>query len=81
MRVGERDDLPGVGRIGEDLLVARERGVEDDLTRRHTVVRPVPDRNPLERLAVGQHQQRLRHPITSSVYQLLARSWHNAAAA
>ena len=32
-RVGHRDDLPLVGRIGEDLLVAGHRGVEDDLAR------------------------------------------------
>jgi hypothetical protein len=30
-RVGHRDDLPLVGRVGEDLLVAGHRGVEDDL--------------------------------------------------
>jgi len=31
MREGESDDLPGIGRVGEDLLVARHRGVEADL--------------------------------------------------
>ena len=29
-RVGHRDDLTGVGRIRQDLLIARHRGVEDD---------------------------------------------------
>jgi hypothetical protein len=32
VRIGERDDLPQVGRIGEDLLVAGEGGIEDDLS-------------------------------------------------
>ena len=31
VRVGEGDDLPGVRRIGDDLLVARQRGVEHQL--------------------------------------------------
>ncbi len=29
-RIGHRDDLAGVGRIRQDLLVTRHRGVEDD---------------------------------------------------
>jgi hypothetical protein len=32
MRVGQRDDLPGVGRIGEDLLVTGHGSVENYLT-------------------------------------------------
>src|SRR5437660_941593 len=60
VRIGERDDLSGVGRVGEDLLIARERGVEDDLAGRDTFLRREPDRHALERLAVGQYQQRLR---------------------
>ena len=31
VRVGEGDDLAGVGRVGDDLLVARQHGVEHDL--------------------------------------------------
>ncbi len=31
MRKGEGDDLPGIGRIGENLLIAGHRGVEADL--------------------------------------------------
>ena len=31
MREGEGDDLPGIGRIGQDLLIAGHRGVEADL--------------------------------------------------
>ncbi len=34
MREGEGDDLPGIGRVGQDLLVAGHRGVEADLARR-----------------------------------------------
>src|SRR5256886_333453 len=34
VRVREGDHLPGVGRVGEDLLVTRERGVEHDLASR-----------------------------------------------
>ena len=61
VRIRERDDLPGVRRIGEDLLVARERGVEHDLARRHTVGGLKAHRFALEGLAVGQNQQRLGH--------------------
>ncbi len=34
VRVGQRDDLAGIGRVGQDLLVARHRGVEHDLAGR-----------------------------------------------
>ena len=30
MRIGERDDLSQIGRIGEDLLIARQGGIEDN---------------------------------------------------
>jgi hypothetical protein len=33
VRVGQRDDLTAIGRIGEDFLVAGQAGIEDDLTR------------------------------------------------
>ncbi len=32
LRVGENDDLPGVGGIREDLLIAGEGGVENNFT-------------------------------------------------
>ncbi len=32
--IGERDDLAGIGRVGQDFLVARHRGVEHDLAGR-----------------------------------------------
>ncbi len=34
VRIGERDDLAGIGRVGQDFLVARHRRVEDDLAGR-----------------------------------------------
>ncbi len=32
VRIGERDDLPGITRVGENFLIARHRGVEHHLT-------------------------------------------------
>jgi hypothetical protein len=32
MGIGERDDLAAIARIGEDFLIASERGVEDHFT-------------------------------------------------
>ena len=58
VRVGERDDLSGVARVGDDLLVARQRGVEHDLAGpggEHVGA----DRLALERLAVAQDQHGL----------------------
>ena len=57
MREREGDDLAGIGRIGEDFLVAGHRGVEADLADR------VPGRAEAEAFehgAVGEHQQRRR---------------------
>ena len=34
MREGEGDDLPGIGRVGQDLLIAGHRRVEADLADR-----------------------------------------------
>ncbi len=34
MREGEGDDLPGIGRVGQDFLIAGHRRVEADLARR-----------------------------------------------
>ena len=33
LRIGQHHDLPGIGRIGEDFLVAGDRGIEDDFAR------------------------------------------------
>ena len=57
--VGKRegDDLPGIGRVGEDLLIARHGGVEADLADR---VAGRAEAKALEHRAVGQHQKRRR---------------------
>ena len=57
--VGEGDDLPGVGRVRDHLLVAGEDGVEHHLPGRDPAGRLGPDRLALERRPVGQDQQRL----------------------
>ena len=36
MGKGEGDDLPGIGRIGEDFLIAGHRGIEADFAHRLT---------------------------------------------
>ena len=54
MREGEGDDLAGVGRIGEDLLVAGHGGVEADLARR---VADRADAAALEARAVREDQK------------------------
>jgi hypothetical protein len=53
VRVGERDDLAGVGGIGEDLLVTRHRGVEDHLSDRLAVGS---DAAPAKNTPVGENQ-------------------------
>ena len=35
LRIGEDDDLAGIGGIGEDFLVAGQRGMEDHFARAH----------------------------------------------
>ena len=52
VRVRERDHLPRVRRVGDDLLVARQRGVEHDLAGGDRRVGA--DRLALERRAVGR---------------------------
>src|ERR1043166_8232565 len=60
MREGEGDDLPGIGRIGQDLLIPGDRGVEADfadcLTGRAETVPPKnrPVRQHQGRVAVGR---------------------------
>ena len=53
VRIGERDDLPGVRGIGEDLLVAGHRGVEHDLADGHA---RGADRAAAEHRAVGERE-------------------------
>ena len=50
------DDLPGIGRIGEDLLIAGHGGIEADLADRR--FRSAPKPCAFEQGAVGQHQRR-----------------------
>src|SRR5689334_10056738 len=57
MREGEGDDLPGIGRVGEDFLVARHRGVEADFADRVSG-RAQPEA--FQHGPVGQHQKRGR---------------------
>src|SRR4029453_19447791 len=52
VRVGHRHDLPGGGGIGQHLLVAAERGIEDDLAGHLAAVteaQPLEERPVLER--------------------------------
>ena len=53
MRKGEGHDLRGVGRIGEDLLVAGHCGVEADLADRRA---DRADAEAFDHLAIGQHE-------------------------
>ena len=55
VRVGERDDLARVRRIGQDLLVAGHRRVEDDLADREP---GRADRHAAEHRAVGEREDR-----------------------
>ena len=59
VRVGEGDHLPRVRRVGHDLLVARERGVEHQLARRRPrrVGPECADRLAFELRAVGEDEQ------------------------
>ncbi len=59
VRAREGDHLPGVRRVGEDLLVTRERGVEHDLARRGTRFGNVADGLALEGRPVGQDEERV----------------------
>ena len=58
VRVGERDHLAGVRRVGDDLLVTRKNGVEDDLAGGDAARRLGTDGLTLECRPVGEHDQR-----------------------
>jgi len=60
MRKGEGDELPGIGRIGENLLIAGHRGVEADLADRLAFRA---EAKTLQHGAVGEHEQRGRFVI------------------
>ncbi len=57
MREGEGDELPGIGGIGEDLLIAGHRGVEADLA--HGVAFGA-EAKAFQHRAVGEHEERGR---------------------
>lgn len=58
MRIGQRHDLTAVTGVCENFLIARDRGIEYNLTDRqaHST-----DGVPLEHRAVGKRKQCLRH--------------------
>jgi hypothetical protein len=56
MRKGEGDDLPGIGRVGQDFLIAGDRGVEADFADRCP---RRPDALPPEYRAIRQNQGRV----------------------
>src|SRR5690606_18674439 len=53
---GEGDDLPGVGRVGDDLLVAGHGRVEHDLPGRHPGAQVGAEQLALEEGAVVEHE-------------------------
>ena len=60
MREGEGDELPGIGGIGEDLLIAGHRGVEADFADR---VAFRAEAEALQHGAVGKHEERGRFVV------------------
>ena len=59
VRVGERDHLPGVRRVGDDLLIARQRRVEHELAGGDGRIGT--DCLALEARAVGEHEHGVAH--------------------
>src|ERR1017187_1164467 len=57
MRESEGDDLPGIGGVGEDLLIAGHGGIEADLADRAA---GGAEALALQHGSVGQHQKRRR---------------------
>src|SRR6516165_7882444 len=64
MREGEGDDLPGIGRIGQDLLIASHRGIEADLADR---VPRGAEALSFEYGAVGKDEERSRFGLNPAV--------------
>src|SRR6516162_2250567 len=64
MRKGEGNDLPGIGRIGENLLIAGHRGVEADLA--HGIAGGA-EAEPFEYGAVGKDKERRRPGLDPGV--------------
>ena len=57
MREGEGDELPGIGGIGEDLLIAGHRGVEADFA---DGLAFGAEAKAFEHRAIGEHEERGR---------------------
>ena len=70
LRGGEGDELPGVGRVGEDFLIAAHAGVEHDLAER--IFRGA-KRDAVEHRSVRQREKRLslalRFPFSFVIHQ------------
>ena len=60
MREGEGDELPGIGGIGEDLLIAGHRGVEADLA---DGVAFRAEAKAFQHGAIGKHEERGRFVV------------------
>ena len=80
VRVGEGDDLPGVGRVRDHLLVAGEDGVEHHLAGRDPARRIGPDRLALEHGPVGQHQPCFPDAHRAHLRPRPRRNWRDLAA-
>ena len=59
VRIRERDDLTGIARVGDDLLVARKRRVEHDLTSRDPTRSVGTNQLALKHVPVSKHQRTL----------------------
>ena len=60
MREGEGDELPGIGGIGEDLLIAGHRGIEADFADRLAFGA---EPKTLQHGTVGKHEERGRFVV------------------
>ncbi len=81
VRIGEGDDLARVARVGDDLLITAERGVEDELSCGEPLCWQVAGGVTLEGRPVSQHQHRgnARHAsapsfTTSKPFAIVART-------
>ena len=78
---GEGHDLSGVGRVGDDLLIARKHGVEDHLASGHAIRGDSTDGLSLKDLAVGQYEGGLHRPAPAVLSDPVHRIVHRWASA
>ena len=71
LRTGHRDNLPGIGRVGQDLLIPRHVCVEHHLAVR---LPGRPGRGPAEPRAVLQHKYRV-HRLGTRSSDAATRTW------